>query len=492
MTLVQLKRTGILVEPLVEDSSTSNNTEPPRALKSLAAIIEGDLCHRCGSCVGICPTGVLGLEEDGYPVVKNLSACTDCDLCVKVCPGDEFSVPSLSKELFNEVPDIHDMHGHFKNAYLSYANDKEIREGSTSGGTITGLLVSMLEKNEIDGALLIASDPETPWKGKPIIARTKEEILSTMKSKYAISPTNSLLDQIIEQEGRYAVVGLPCQIHGIHKATSLNRKLKERIVLTIGLFCHAAVEHDPMKQIWAGIDEKIKSKTKRFISRIGKHPGTPHLELDDGSYYPVYFPKETGYRPSSMEILNILYRLYTPGRCMTCYDSTAEFADIAVGDPWMAPPDKSINFYDGYSFVLARTERGMAALTKAEQDVRLITLNPDHARSSNVMMGHEKRGRAFRIIETRRRQGLPVPDYGMPTPKNNGKEFVLTEINIFTHIFCFLDWPIVKGLILKVSLSKIGYYSLWLNNLRRTFRTWRRDTKYKLKNSSKKDSQTND
>lgn len=479
MSIIPLRKKGLLVEAL-----GSQTPEPPRALKSLARIVDGDLCHRCGSCVGICPTSVLSVSEEGYPVVENLSSCTDCDLCVKVCPGDEFSVPSMAKQLFDQVPEISDMHGHFKESFITYAADPFIREGSTSGGAITGLLVSMLENKEIDGAILVASDESTLWKGKPIIARTKEEILSTMKSKYAIAPTNAMLEKVIETEGRYALVGLPCQIHGYLKAARLNRKIKERIVLSIGLFCHAAVEHDPMHSIWAGIDPKIKNNASRFVSRIGKHPGTPHLEMKDGSFYPVYFPKAKSYRPSSMEILNILYRLYTPSRCMTCYDSTSEFADIAVGDPWMAPPNESVDFYDGYSFVLGRTDRGLAALKKEHERGSLISipLTPEHARSSNVMMGHEKRGRAFRIIETRRRQGLPVPEYELKIPKASGKEFILTEINIFTHIFCFMNCDKIKIAILKLSLSPIGYAALRLNNLRRNFRTWRRDFKYKLKN----------
>ncbi len=478
MSAIPLRKKGPFVKPLKKDEENQ-----PRALKTLARIVDGDLCHRCGSCVGICPTKVLSVSNEGFPEVENLSSCTDCDLCVQVCPGDEFSVPSLAKQLFEHVPELSDMHGHFEQAYLSYAQKHGIRENSTSGGAVTGLLISLLENKEIDGAVLVASDPETQWKGKPILARTKEEILSTMKSKYAIAPTNAVLDEVINTKGKYAVVGLPCQIHGLLKAKELNRKIKDRIVLTIGLFCHAAVEHDPMNEIWKGIDEKIKSRSKKFISRVGKHPGTPHLELDDGSTYPVYFPHAQKYRPNSMEILNILYRLYTPPRCMTCYDSTAEFADIAIGDPWMSPPDKSINFSEGYSFVLGRTKEGVKALELANQreDLKLVTLSPEHAKSSNTMMGTEKRGRAFRIIETRRRQGLPVPEYGIEIPKSKGKEFVLTEANIFTHFFCFLNWPKVKIGILKLFFSKFGYSLLWLNNKKRRFRDWRRDFFYKIK-----------
>ncbi|MCB0322362.1 MAG: Coenzyme F420 hydrogenase/dehydrogenase, beta subunit C-terminal domain [Bdellovibrionales bacterium] len=452
--------------------------EPPRALKTLARIVDEDLCHRCGSCVGICPTNVLGRDENDFPIVENLGACTDCDLCVKVCPGDEFEVASVAAEQFGYVPDLGDMHGHFNSAYLSFASDSALRKDSTSGGLITGLLLHLLEANVIDGAIVVASDEHDKWKGKPIVARSREELLASTKSKYAIAPTNAVFKEIRAMPGRYALVGLPCQIHGFHKAAALDKRIKERVVVTIGLFCHAAVEHEPMQEIWNTIvrDEPRTGKVTRFISRVGKHPGTPHVELEDGTLRPVYFPEARGYRPSSMEIINILYRLYTPPRCLTCYDSTSEFADIAVGDPWMAPPADDIDFYEGYSFTLARTGVGEQML-KAASDAGAIVLRklePKAARTSNTMMGIEKRWRAFRIIETRRRQGKAVPEYHFETPKASGKHLLLTELNMLSHVFCFVKRGRLS--VLRFAFSRWGYALLWLNHKKRIFRNWRRDT----------------
>lgn len=454
-------------------------TELPRALRGLARIVDGGLCHRCGSCVGICPTGVLGRDKNEYPEVQNLSACTDCDLCVKVCPGDEFNYNALHKSLFGVEGDTHATHGHFLKGYVAHSTDERIREHSTSGGLVTAILLELLEKKEIDGALIIQSDEDVLWKGKPVVARTPEDILAGMKSKYAISPTNALLSEIRNVEGKYAVVGLPCQIHGVVKAAELDSRIKERVALTIGLFCHAAIEHEAYDVIWDSLGDKAQ-RTKKFISRIGKHPGTPYVELEDGSLYPVYFGSRSGYRPTSIEMINILYRLYTPERCLTCFDALAEFADISIGDPWMAPPENSVNFYDGWSFALVRTERAQKVMNGLleHKKIRAVETTRSESLACNKLMAGEKRWRAFRVIETHRRQGKPIPEYGISIPKHSFQHFIKTEIHMLTHIFCFI--PKYRAKVLKFMLGG-GYWLLWMNEKRRRFRFWRRDTSARIK-----------
>ncbi len=466
-----------------KEGGIEQGEEQPRALRSLARIIDNGLCHRCGSCIGICPTGVLGLSTEEYPEVKNLSVCTDCDLCVKVCPGDEFDYERHSHEHTGQAPDLRDTHGFFHKAVIGYSTEKDLRQNSTSGGIVTGILLHLLDTGKIDGAVVIASDENDLWKGKPIVARTREEILSATKSKYAISPTNAVFSELLQVPGKYALVGLPCQLHGFKKACELDKRLAERVVLTLGLFCHAAIEHEAFRTIWEGLGEKVHG-AKRFVSRIGKHPGAPHIELADGTLYPVYFGNQNGYRPSSMEMINILYRLYTPERCLTCFDALAEFADISVGDPWMAPPDDSVDFHDGWSFALLRTERGVQAFEETVQTQKMVhmDLTTREAKGCNHQMATEKRWRAFRVIETHKRQGKSVPSYGDPTadfPQHSGLQFVETEANMLTHIFCFL--PRYRKTLLTFFLGSGGYSLLWLNNKRRRVKFWIRDGVARLK-----------
>jgi coenzyme F420 hydrogenase subunit beta len=420
----------------------------------------------------------LGTDHEDYPRVDNLSACTDCDLCVKVCPGDEFNFSSHHLSTLGAAGNLSSTHGKFDKAVLAYSSDENLRQASTSGGLVTQILLHLLDSGDIDGALLVTSDQERLWKGRPILARSRDEIIAAAKSKYAITPTNVSFAQIRNEPGRYALVGLPCQIHGYLKAAALDEKIRDRVVLTIGLFCHAAIEHEAFEIIWRALGEKARG-ARRFVSRLGKHPGAPHIELQDGEMYPVYFGHKTGYRPSSMEMINILYRLYTPARCLTCFDALSEFADISVGDPWMSPPTDDIDFSKGYSFALIRTARGQAALQKAAQSgtIRLFEVTKNEALACNAHMSEEKRWRAFRVIETHRRQGKPIPDYGsqdFQMPHHSLFQFLKTERNMLSHIFCFL--PGQRATVLRFCLGNGGYLLLWVNNKRRRFKLWLRDS----------------
>lgn len=477
---VPLRGSGPMIEPLGDLGSDGHNV--PRALRALGRIVDEGLCHRCGSCIGICPTGVLSVDQDDYPRVKNLSACTDCNLCVRVCPGDEFDYLGLHQQILGAPADLLATHGHYMKAVVGYSTDRHIRENSTSGGLVSAVLLHLLETKKIDGAVVVVSDEKRIWKGSPIVARSREQILASMKSKYAICATNAVFDEIRKTEGRYAVVGLPCQIHGFHKAAALDARIRERVVLTVGIFCHAAIEHEAFGIVWDTLGEKRK-RAKRFVSRVGKHPGTPKIELDDGSWYPVYFGSKRGYRPSSIEVMNLLYRLYTPPRCMTCFDALSEFADISVGDPWLPPPEKHVNWYQGWSFALLRTLRGREVFDELvnKQKVTSLEVTPKEALACNKMMSHEKRWRAFRMIESRRRQGRPIPLYGaleLPYPKADGLRWLKISLNVLTHSFCF--YPKYRNHVLRFFLSPAGYWFFWANFQRRRFRVWARDSLYRL------------
>ena len=43
-------------------------------------------CTQCGVCVGICPTGALYVNRENMEVIFDIEKCIACELCVPACP----------------------------------------------------------------------------------------------------------------------------------------------------------------------------------------------------------------------------------------------------------------------------------------------------------------------------------------------------------------------------------------------------------------------
>jgi ferredoxin len=56
--------------------------------------VNNELCDRCGTCIGVCPSNALLLLSTS--LVIDTVRCTGCSLCVKICP---FGALSLDDEL---------------------------------------------------------------------------------------------------------------------------------------------------------------------------------------------------------------------------------------------------------------------------------------------------------------------------------------------------------------------------------------------------------
>lgn len=55
-------------------------------------------CKACGICVAFCPTGVLEVDEAGYPRVKDIEKCIHCGWCEIRCPDFAITVSVGLKE----------------------------------------------------------------------------------------------------------------------------------------------------------------------------------------------------------------------------------------------------------------------------------------------------------------------------------------------------------------------------------------------------------
>lgn len=293
-------------------------------------VVKDDLCTGCGTCIALCPNDALELsinEEKGiYSPELNEVKCNQCGICYKVCPGHNVDFKALNREIFGrEVKDI--LIGNYINCYVGHANDYDIRYNSASGGLITALLIFALEEGLITGALVTRMKKDKPLEPEPFIARTKEEIIEASKSKYCPVPANIALREIIEaSDGEYfAVVGLPCHIHGLRKAQKINKKLRKKVVLCLGIICN----HAPTFKATDYLIKKngLKKENIRLLRyRGGGWPGGLRIEAINGKI-----------------ISKIVHEYWISGfgtyfystRCTVCCDQTCELADISFADAWL-------------------------------------------------------------------------------------------------------------------------------------------------------------
>lgn len=347
-------------------------------------IINKGLCTYCGTCVGICPTQTI--QPVNEQIRNTLDSCVNCNLCNKVCPGDEFDFKKFQNTLFSDS-DIHysDAIGSYRQIYRGYSTDENIRRESSSGGVITQILLFLLENNDIDCAI-VCDIPESQSTAEVKVFNTQKQLLHASGSKYILSATNAVLHDIVKTRKRCAYVGLPCQIHGLNKAFEEIPQLRSLVVMTIGLFCgfNMSAQGTAFLQRKSGIP--ISQITE--INYRKKVSGSTGFYIK-GKHSDFFVPKH-GYT-----FLNLFF---SPKRCLLCYDYASEFADISVGDAW--------EHSNGWSRIIARTDLGNSIVQKMQASHALFLENSstdDIFHTQKSILKHKKqdfwiRKKVFRIF----------------------------------------------------------------------------------------------
>lgn len=284
-----------------------------------------DLCTGCGTCAAMCPREIIEMNVNRKkgiyePII--VGECDECGVCIKVCPGVSVDFRELNREIFGyEGEDM--LLGNHEACYVAHSTDEKLRYDASSGGMVTQILIHLIDKGIVDGALVTRMNPEKPLEPEPFIARTPEDIIEAAGSKYCPVPANIALREILREPGKYAVVGLPCHIQGIRKAEMINRKLRERIVYHLGIVCN----HTPSFMATEFLLEKLgvsKNEVKSIKYRGEGWPGSLKIETTTGQILllPEYWGSGFG-------------QLFIPPRCRRCSDHMAELSDMSFADPWL-------------------------------------------------------------------------------------------------------------------------------------------------------------
>lgn len=427
------------------------------------AFTDRDLCARSGTCVGVCPTQALSLDENLYPRLDP-ELCTECGLCSKTCPGGKVMYKDLTEITFGHRQDNVGFDGHVRETFVGYASDPQIRNGGAGGGVITSLLWDMLKHHDVDGVIVTRMNPERPWIGEPFIARTYEQLLSSQGSRYGIIPLNSIFQDIRKLPGRYAYAALPCHVHGYRLASQLVEDLKGKIHAVVGLFCGGGLEPFIVPELlqMKGVQSR---DLKDFQFRGGEWPGKIRAILKDGKVINMHY---SNYKDGAY---NYFIGVYMPARCQTCLDGSGEFSDLAVSDAWTRDEHGEYKF-KAHSRILVRTGLGHKILANAIRRGTLTAhdVSMDGSYVTHKMQTKRKGTNAPLRVARLARAGKLVPIYDRTpaavAPLDEWKERVVSLILALGRYRSF-RYPLIKLLTSKVAIPLIQ------------FRQWRKRRKYR-------------
>lgn len=409
-------------------------------------VIEKDLCVRCGVCIGTCPAGAIGTDGRCFPVLTG--KCTDCGFCTAVCPGKDVDFPGLSRRIFRKPFYPKDWLGHQQKMWVGHATDDTVRRSGSSGGMATGLLIYLLRTRKINGAAVVVMDPLKPWRAKSLLAKTEEEIRLSAKSKYCIVPSMDVLARMRKENGPFAVIGLPCQIHGIRKLERVDPKLAGKIKYVFGLYCHYNQETDFIKDLMRISGYPLESIAE-FQFRGGEWPGKLNVTTKNGIQRRLNtVPNKT--------IWSVTFRLYGAKRCFLCTDATSEFADLAFGDFWARDYKDTFRQLRACTLCSQRTDTGREVLESAMKDgeIQLYELPESRYPRRTIAFAREKKTEAFIRLKRFTRQGKAVPDYGHPIPESRWREW---SSEWFHHgMLRFFHRPPLREKVLALLLTRFA------------------------------------
>ena len=412
-----------------------------RKAENIREVVKSGLCNRCGTCVGLSGGKIAFSDRTG----KYLPEVNDEELnrsLLKYCSGKGYDFPAERQRIFgNDVPS-NIFTGAYRNIYIGHTTDETVRRNSASGGILSAILIWLLEKGRIDGAVVLRMSGEEPWLTEPFIATTREEIMEAAQSKYIISSVNEILPELGKFEGKLAYVGLPGQVQSIRLLQKEGHPSVKNIEYIFGPFYGNTLHFSSVKSFLKSYGQKDYRKIRKLYFRYGEWPGNMRVELEDGTS--IELPKFHA---------NYLIPFHIMKNSLLCTDLSNEYTDISGGDAW-APVYEERG--KGFSMVLARSVRGQDIIDEMLEE-GLLKLDLIDEQEAIGMHSHgydlKKRG-AFIRMKYRSWLGKRNPDYGYHMGGFSLKRYFM-EIIIDT-LFILLGTAVARYLVERIPPKSVG------------------------------------
>jgi len=393
---------------------SDQTTSPTRNV--CTEVVAHDLCVGCGMCAGICPNGNLTVEfnQFGEYAPRDKGACAQtCDLCLQSCPAwceQADNEDTLGRELFAGAPGIKHRPevGYYLSAVMGYSDVRGHRGNGASGGLATWTLERLLGENRIDKACCVRPTSKRGRLFEFVVCGSPEEIRSCAGSSYYPVQTSEIVRHILSNEGRYAVVGLPCCIKAFRLAMRKHPKLRRRVKFLLGLVCGQGKSSFFAEYACAlGGGDPARLDEVRFRIEAPKERARDHgirFRSDAGSSD----ERRGVVRMSAGPAQIWTDRCFTPNGCNFCDDTFAELADATFMDAWLPAYE---NENRGTSIVIARNEIILNMLRRGTEqgELTLSDLGLDEVVASQRGVVHTKRRLIHQWCRLAAKEGRRVP-----------------------------------------------------------------------------------
>ncbi|AKB76275.1 coenzyme F420-reducing hydrogenase subunit beta [Methanosarcina lacustris Z-7289] len=383
-------------------------------------IVKNDLCIGCGICAGVCPQKILKIRgnEYGEYIPSEAQVCdSHCGLCLEVCPfNSNENETQMGAKIYGSTEGIKYLSetGYYLDSYAGYSN--EFRQSSASGGMATWLLTKLLKEGLVDYVICPTpqKNPEKLFSFE--ILKDENSVKAASGSVYYPVEMSEVIQKIQEVPGRYAVTGLPCFIKALRLATQKNRKLRERIVFTIGLVCGQMKSKNYTKYI-ATLAGNGNSRKIQEVNYRGKSPEKPASNFyfqstdEHGSQQKIFWNEGVSEAWAN--------RWFTPNACNYCDDVFAELADVTFMDAWLPEYSKDSR---GTNIVLVRSPKVLDIIQEGikKEEINVSKISVEKVIQSQAGVIELKRKQLSYRLYLAEQKGRKTPEKRVNASKDIG------------------------------------------------------------------------
>ncbi len=378
----------------------------------------------------------------------------------------------IAAERFSSAAEADPRIGRFEAAYVGHAIEDPFRRNGSSGGLTSWVAAELLRTGSVDGVAHVA--PADPHKEGRFfayrISRSLDALSEGAKSRYYPVELSSVLREIRETPGRYAVIGVPCFIKAIHLLRRVDPVIGERVTHTLGLFCghmkSAAMVESFAWQLGAEIG-RVRALDYRLKDE--SRPANwyrAHLDLDDGS-------------TAAQDWWHLADGDWGAGffqnpACDWCDDVIGETADVSFGDAWVEPYS-SDGRGTNVMVVRSRTLADMVEQARRDGRLQLEAVGADFiAQTQAAGLRHRRDGLAYRL--TWRKRGVQPKKRVIPSAALPLRRKLVYRLR---HAIARWSHPMFRT---ARALHAPAIYTIWARSMLRLYQsvTWSRGRLGKL------------